>query len=522
MHTDPRPSSCPRRAVLALVIASACALSPLLPTAGALAGDTPSPHTSSTAVAGYDTQGGARSWLMGELASNGGVLPGFGPGVVDRGLTADAALALVLLEERSDGAGEEHAQGDDEVRSLVDRVLARTQDYTSWDTLADGLTGVRLAGPLAKLTLLAALAGRDLLQPLASGLVLETELRSLMSTGGQPGRFSDRNPHAPDVSNTFGHALAVLALSHSEAGVPGAAVGHLLDQQCPDGGFRLFVDRTAGCDDTALSDADTTAVALQALAAVPRSQPVADALGRGLGWLLARQRPDGSFGGSGPNVAPNANSTGLAAHALRSLGRPAEADRAAGWIADSLQLQPDLVASGPAASDVGAIAYQPEARAAALSTGITAGVRDQWRRATVQAVLAFSAAPLAVPAEPDPVEPIPAPSTTTTTPPSTPTTAPTSPTTPAPGTPTEPPDTTPDTTSVPNPNLEAGGGPLTEVRSASASATGSGPPASPTAGAAQLASTGAGTSLQVSVAICLLASGLALGAGARRRRTGAR
>ena len=46
----------------------------------------------------------------------------------------------------------------------------------------------------------------------------------------------------------------------------------------------------------------------------------------------------------------------------------------------------------PAGADRGAVAYDPAGRAAALESGIADAGRDQWRRATSQAVLGLGAA----------------------------------------------------------------------------------------------------------------------------------
>jgi hypothetical protein len=130
---------------------------------------------------------------------------------------------------------------------------------------------------------------------------------------------------------------------------------------------------------------DTTALAVVALRAVgPTTAPAVE---RALDALERFQASDGSFASSGPGATANANSTGLAAHALRTGDRTGTADRAAAWLS-GLQ-----VGCSPEPADDGAIAFSPAARAAA-SAGITPTSRDQFRRATSQAILAFSEAPL--------------------------------------------------------------------------------------------------------------------------------
>src|SRR5690606_22271165 len=80
----------------------------------------------------------------------------------------------------------------------------------------------RYAGPLAKTLLAVMLQGGDPTD--FGGYDLEAELRSrLQTTGPDAGRFSDLSQWG-DYSNGFGQALAVLALSHDDDGVPASAV----------------------------------------------------------------------------------------------------------------------------------------------------------------------------------------------------------------------------------------------------------------------------------------------------------
>ncbi|GIU85857.1 MAG: hypothetical protein KatS3mg009_0372 [Acidimicrobiia bacterium] len=397
----------------------------------------------------------ALAWLGAELGRHGGLLPGPFGGTPDHGLTADALVALAL----GGRAGPADAAP----------LLAAAADYVTWDAFGPDLAGVRLAGPAAKLLLVAALAGSP--PPTVGGEDLETLLRSLVRTGGEEaGRVSDRNPHAPDSSNGFGQALAVLALDHTAGGPPSSAVRYLLAQQCPNGGFRLFL---AGprCTDDAQADPDTTALAVQALLGAPTGPDVRAAAARGVAYLLDRQDASGAVGGSGPTAAPNANSTGLAGQALRAAGETAAAERAAAWVG-ALQLPTD---AGPAAADAGAIAYDPAALADALANGIPGPGRDQWRRATAQAVLALGLPPLA-PVVAGPADPPAQPGGTTT---------------PAPG---------------PGPTAGATT-PATQVGAATAG-TGGGalPRTGPALGAVVVVGAGA------------LAAGLALAPAARRRR----
>lgn len=318
----------------------------------------------------------ALTWLEGELAAEHAV-PGFAPGSPDWGLTADAVLALA-----AGGRGTSA-----EAVATTDNLLDHVSDYATWDDLGPEYPGVRAAGALAKLLLAAEVQGVD--DPAATdGFDLEVEVRATMQTvGAQAGRFSDVNPHFPgDNSNGFGQALAVLGLSYTDGGVPAPAVRFLLAQQCADGGFRLFYDAGAACPAGGLADTDATAVAVMALLVVDRTPAVRSSLVEALAWLEGEQDASGGWGGTGPTAGLNTNSTGLIAQALRAAGRTGAADGGATWTA-GLALTSTEVAGTPAAAEVGAIAYDAGAKAAALADGITN--RDQWRRATPQAVLAL-------------------------------------------------------------------------------------------------------------------------------------
>jgi hypothetical protein len=355
-------------------------------------------------VAGAATSGdpvAALDWLAGELAAGGHRLEGVGR--TDWGLTADAALAAVAGGRATDP----------DVAATVDQLLAHLDEYSTWDDLGPDFAGVRLAGPAAKTLLVALLAGRT--GPDVDEL--EATVRSLVSPSGpDAGRLVDRNPHGPDASDSFDQAYGVLALARTAGGAPDAAVRFLLDQQCPAGGFRLGEQPSGGCTTDAVIDTDASAVVVEALLAVPRTPDVAAALGRAVAWMLSVQDPaTGSFRGTGPTDTPNANSTALFAQVLRGAGRTAEADAASAWVA-ALQLTP--ATAGAAAADAGAIAYDPAALDAAVAGGVGTLARDQWRRSTSQAVLAFGLPVLGSVGEapPEPIGELPPVPTTTTTP----------------------------------------------------------------------------------------------------------
>lgn len=316
----------------------------------------------------------ALDWLGNELTANGGTMPGFSPGTSDWGLTIDAILALA-----SGG------RGDEAPAAIAGQQLDQNlNSYITWDDF--GVPGVLGAGQVGKSLLAARILGYD--GHAFGGRDLENDLRSLMQTSGeQTGRFSDLNEFG-DFSNAFGQSLSILALDRSASGVPDAAIDFLLAQQCPNGGFRLFYDVGAGCASNDNVDTDATAMSVQALQAVEPTPATEAALDAAEVWLLSIQDDEtGGFGGTGPTVAVNSNSTGLIVQALRGLAAEAAADAGAHYVT-TVQLGADAIGT-PAEPDLGAIAYNSDALDGALATGIDPNGRDQWRRATAQAVLAL-------------------------------------------------------------------------------------------------------------------------------------
>src|SRR5699024_2267304 len=145
-------------------------------------------------------------------------------------------------------------------------------------------------------------------------------------------------------------------------------------------------------------------------------------------------------------VGSNTNSTGLAAQALAAAGRQEAADVAAEWILDHQVTS----SSGAASDEAGAIAYNTDARDTAISDGIPDMQKDQWRRATAQALLGLAQVPLGTIGitEGAPTDPPPDPPPPTTGPPTDPS---------SPGDPTSPPATGP--TDPTDPTHPAGGDP---------------------------------------------------------------
>ena len=328
------------------------------------------------ARAATDPTVAALNWLERELSANGHRVPSeFGDEFTDWGLTIDFILAL---------AGGQRGKST-ETAATTANVMNNAPSYVTGVDF--GSPDERYAGPLGKLLLVAKVQGVSTSN--LGGLDIEAELRARMQTSGpQQGRFSDVSAFG-DFSNGFGQAFAVLGLNRTAGGVPPAAVAFLIAQQCPAGGFRLFYDSGDRCTNDSEADTDATAMAIEALLVRAGAPGASASLNRAVGWLMARQDPgSGAFAGTGPTATPNANTTGLAAKALRAAGQASVANKAGAWIL-SLQLSDDKVTDSPAASDVGAIAYDPASHDAAIAGGIPAEGRDQVRRATAQGVLAF-------------------------------------------------------------------------------------------------------------------------------------
>lgn len=315
-----------------------------------------------------DPPGAALDWVERELTADGGSLSTSfddGAGGVasfpDWGLTIDAILALA-----AGGRGREAA--------------ATTADGLVEDNVASYVTSGafgpddRYAGALAKTLLMAQIQGEDPTD--FGGLNLVDELLArLQSDGADAGRFSDLTGFG-DFSNGFGQALAIMALARTPGGVPDSAVGFLLAQRCPGGGFRGDYTTPGGCTADSAATVDATGFALQALITVEPTCAVRQVVTDAVASLVAGQNAGGAFGGESGS---NTNSTGLAAVALRSLGATAAAEDAATFIA-GLQLD--------TGDDSGAVALN-QAGLASAGDGVQVLERDGFRRATTQGVLAF-------------------------------------------------------------------------------------------------------------------------------------
>jgi len=329
-------------------------------------------------------------WLEGELIANSSTMPSsFDPTATDFGLTLDAVLALTL-----------GGRGDQTIAtSAAAAVEANIGGYITGEAFGD--TGSLYSGAVGKTLLTAGLRGDDVND--FGGRDLEALSRGAVETEGlQIGRFSDVSTFG-NFSNGFGQALNIAGLSYTPDGVPASAAQFLLDQQCPNGAFRLSYGGdvpTRGCESDDQASTDATSLAMQALLTLDPSDDVETAIDAGIEWMLGAQAADGSFGGSGPTAAGNANSTGLASQALLGLGETEAAEAARAYVM-TLQL-----ADSDATGEAGAIAVDGSAFVSASTEGIDDGQRDQFRRATSQGVLAYGLAPFGVAAESNDFTPV--------------------------------------------------------------------------------------------------------------------
>ncbi|NGM13576.1 terpene cyclase/mutase family protein [Verrucosispora sp. CWR15] len=440
----------------------------------------------------------AATWLAGEYTD--GVLPGpFTP--EDWGLSIDGVIALAAT-----GVAGSTRQ------AATAQIAAHVRSYNSYDDW--GLEGFTDGGATAKLLYVASAAGADPTD--FGGWDLRAETVALIAaadTDHQHGRITSRTTEAtgPDPSNTFDQSFAVLGLARS-GGAPQETVNFLVRQQCTAGGFRLYPDAdgapSPSCDTQANAtlDVDSTAMAVQALLATDAAG-ADEAAQRGADWLVAQQRADGSFGGSGPTSGPNSNSTGLAGQALAAAGRDAEAARAAESLA---ALQLTTANGGAAAADAGAIAYASDALTEAVADGIADTFRDQWRRATAQALLGLAQVPLSrigldVPPSGEPTPSVTVPPTPTAS--SSPTGSPS---------PSASPTPTTSLTSSPTPSASPSSTPSVPTTAPTPAPSVTSPAAG---GSGRLPTTGAAIGGYVLIALLLLGGGVVLLLLGRRRAT---
>jgi hypothetical protein len=319
----------------------------------------------------------AASWLAGEL-TNGLMVGEFGP---DYGLTIDAGFALSSV-------GNSKAVG----------AVSTALEQKIGEYVGDG-TKESYAGALAKAATFARTARRNPTDYGGVNLVTRLEARTADTGAANPGRISDLSQYG-DYANTIGQSYAVRALALAGSAEAGNARDFLLKQQCTSGFFRLGFDKpgaaSQGCVEGAAgssADPDVTALAvINLVESGDKSQAVKDALAKAGTWLADRQRGSGAFRGASGTAKINTNSTALGGYALGLLKNREAALKAAIWVR-KLQPVDKFRCRTALTKDTGAVAYRGEAVAAAKTSGITAEARDEWRRATAQAVLGLQYAP---------------------------------------------------------------------------------------------------------------------------------
>jgi hypothetical protein len=189
----------------------------------------------------------------------------------------------------------------------------------------------------------------------------------------------------------------VRALAREDSPLADEAIDFLLQQQCSAGFFRVSIEATTPAQGAYTCDAgsgqpsiDATAFAVKALVAARADGVLGldDEITKAGSWLAGVQASNGSFSDDG---TANTNSTGLAAAALKAVGRDASAARAGNWVAGLTVTSADAALRRKLAGDVGAIAYSVADFDAGTADGITAEKRDQWRRASAQALIGLDA-----------------------------------------------------------------------------------------------------------------------------------
>lgn len=369
-----------------LTAASALAITTL----GALAGPAEAHPAGDRAVTAGAT------WLTSQL-TNGLVEGAYG---TDYGLSVDFGLALKA------------AGNPDAVTTIASALAPKVANYISGDAFGD--VGSTYAGSTAKAAAFAQAAGRD---PRAFGgldLVARSE-GTVSSTAPIVGRIQDVSAYG-DYANVIGQSFAARALTTAGSAKAADVTGFLLQQQCPEGFFRanLTADKTTaqqGCVTGATGSepsVDTTALTAINLLDTPGASPAAkDAAAKGIAWLKTQQQADGSFGTETEGF--NANSTGLAGWALTKAGATTEAAKAASWLRGVQVADIAPCAQTKLSADNGALAFKPKTLADARAAGIVPAQRDQYRRATAQALPALAnvpagAGPLAISAPATAVE----------------------------------------------------------------------------------------------------------------------
>lgn len=163
----------------------------------------------------------------------------------------------------------------------------------------------------------------------------------------------------PTYDGVWRQSLALLA-QHTVGERPAAkAVDWLAGQQCADGAFAAYrADPAARCDARTMVDTNSTAAAVQALAALGGHAGGTD---RAVTWLKSAQNKDGGWGYTAGG-ASDANSTSVVVGALAAAGgTPADVRSKDGRSPYDALVKLSIACDGEGA-DAGGFAYQPDKR----------------------------------------------------------------------------------------------------------------------------------------------------------------
>lgn len=329
----------------------------------------------------------AADWLTGEL-TNGLMVTSSGP---DFGLTLDAGLGLASVPGREGG-----------LATINTAFEPRVNEY-----VGDG-TKESYAGPLGKAAAFARAAGENPIDYGGTNLVARLEERTAdvpadpikePQAAAFAGRIFDKSEFG-NHANVVGQSYAVRELTLARSAEAVAARDFLLKQQCASGAFRLNFEKAnvpnQSCTDGAAGsepDADATALAMiNLIESHDRSAAVKTALDKASVWLADRQRNSGAIRSSGDGAQINTNTTAIGGYALGLMRNRDAALKAALWVrknqpVDKYKCRTALT------KDTGVVAFRKDRIKGASTTGIPADARDEWRRATAQAVLGLQFAP---------------------------------------------------------------------------------------------------------------------------------
>ncbi|MFD9434073.1 prenyltransferase/squalene oxidase repeat-containing protein [Streptomyces sp. NPDC060002] len=201
----------------------------------------------------------------------------------------------------------------------------------------------------------------------------------------------------PTYDGVWRQSLALLAQRTTGVTPADRAVAWLTGQQCANGAFAAFrADTAKACDAKLMVDTNSTAAAVQALAALGGHRAETE---KAVTWLKSVQNADGGWGYT-PGGASDANSTSVVAGAMAAAGQQPSQVKKAGKSSDDALVKlavPCDQAGG------GAFAYQPDKKGAlaANADATAAGVLGALGKGFVTTAGKTSAAPVCDSADAD-------------------------------------------------------------------------------------------------------------------------